>query len=108
MLTVDDDNDFDHQKRARQTREQAGYDGPDEEDRAIIRQQDEEEDQDLGDNPAPPTVNRTRKSDKETKDGRTAHVDLPIMKTFNPNLTSFHFDTVNGEWCQMEFEVIPL
>jgi len=99
----DDDNDFDHQKRARQAREQAGYEGPDEEDRALIRQQDEEEERDL-DEPAPLKVNRDTDPNGEIKKTQPGHPDLPIMKSFNNNLTSFSFDEKHGGWCEMEFE----
>jgi len=99
----DDDNDYDHQKRAQQTREQAGYDGPDEEDRALIRQQDEEEERDM-DETAPLKVNRRADPEENAKHKRIDHVDLPMMKSFNPNIKSFQFDPKRGQWCEMEFE----
>jgi DNA-directed RNA polymerase I subunit RPA1 len=98
----DDDNDYDHQKRARQTKEQAGYDGPDDEDRAIIRQQDEEEERDIEEEP-PLKVNWRADPKAEAKK-TLEHVDLHMMKSFNPNITSFDFDTKGGQWCEMEFE----
>ena len=33
-------------------------------------------------------------------------IDLHDMKLLNPNLIKFTFDASNGEWCEMEFEVM--
>jgi len=33
-------------------------------------------------------------------------IDIDDMKLLNPNLIKFSFDASNGEWCEMEFEVI--
>jgi hypothetical protein len=104
---VDDDNDFDHQKRARQAKDQAGYDGPDDEDRAIIQQQDEEEARDL--DPAAELGTGLREenenADKHLEENLDI-LDLNDMKQINPNLVRFNFDRVNGEWCEVELEVL--
>jgi DNA-directed RNA polymerase I subunit RPA1 len=104
---VDDDNDFDHQKRERQTKDQAGYDGPDEEDRAVIRQQDEEEAREL-DSQAELGMGRRAENENAAKtlEENLVIIDLNDMKQINPNLVRFDFDKTNGEWCEVELEVM--
>jgi DNA-directed RNA polymerase I subunit RPA1 len=107
LLITDDDNDYDHQKRERQAKDQAGYDGPDEDDRAIIRQQDEEEARDIDLQPEPGV--RWRAEDEEMAEDLEENldaIDFNQMKHFNPNLLRFDFDKANGEWCEIELEVI--
>jgi DNA-directed RNA polymerase I subunit RPA1 len=108
MLIVDDDNDYDHQKRARQVKEQAGYDGPDEEDRDVIRQQDEEEERQFEDR-AQGRVNwgADDESVPQTLEEKLAKVDLHDMQERNPNLINFTFDQAGGQWCEIELEVFP-
>jgi DNA-directed RNA polymerase I subunit RPA1 len=108
MLTVDDDNDYDHQKRARQVKEQAGYDGPDDEDRDVIRQQDEEEEREF-EGRAEGRVNR-RADDEDVPqilEEKLVKVDLHDMQERNPNLINFTFDQTGGQWCEIELEVFP-
>jgi DNA-directed RNA polymerase I subunit RPA1 len=104
MLIIDDDNDYDHQKRARQAKEQSGYDGPDEEDRDIIRQQDEVEEREL--DPELGVNWRTEgEQAPETIEEKLAKVDFRDMQERNPNLTKFTFDKKHGQWCEIELEV---
>ena len=103
---ADDDNDYDHQKRVRQTKEQGEYDGPDEDDRAVIRQEDEAEAGDL-ESENELRVNRGAEDDKPkyNVEDKLDAIDFGDMKEINPNLVKFTFDTNKGEWCEIELEV---
>jgi hypothetical protein len=109
MLTLDDDNDFDHQKRVRQTVQHAEYDGPDEEDFAMIQKENE---LDAGDSESQPELRvHWREEDEqspEALDEKLEGIDFNDMKLLNANLSSFTFDKAKGEWCKLEFVVYPL
>lgn len=103
---VDDDNDFDHQKRARQTNEQHGYDGPDEEDREIIRQEDEQENGELNSDIEPQADSRIEdEKPRQSPNQNFEQINLNDMKHINHNLVKFTFDATNGKWCEIELEV---
>ena len=103
---LDDDNDFDHQKRSRQMKEHGEYDAPDEEDRAIIRNEDEEEDNDSeSGREAEPNASRNGSNDAADEDD-SGRLELGDMQQINPNLVNFAFDREHGQWCEIELEVI--
>jgi NADPH-dependent ferric siderophore reductase len=89
-------------------REQAEYEAPDEDDRAVIRQEDAQEDSDL-ETDAELRVN-WRVEDEQpraTLDEKLAKIDLSDMQLLNPNLKNFTFDKKKGKWCEIELEVLP-
>ena len=103
-LTIDDDNDADHQKRARQTKEQGEYDGPDEEDRAFIQEADKAEDE--LDSESELRLKRRDEDEKPegTLEEMLSAIDLNDMRQINLNLSKFTFDNKGG-WCEIELEV---
>jgi len=105
-LIADDDNDYDHQKRARQAKEQAGYDGPDEEDREVIREQNDREERELSTD-LEPRVNWRAEDEEQEKslEEKLGDVDIKDMRNRNPNLSKFTFDKKRGQWCEIELEV---
>jgi hypothetical protein len=73
----------------------------------VIRQQDEELQRDL--EPGLELKVNWRASDErpaETLQDKLDRIDFNQMKQFNPNLVRFQFDRVNGEWCEIELEVL--
>ena len=103
-MTIDDDNDADHQKRARQTKEQGEYDGPDEEDRAFIQEADKAEDE--LDSESELRLKRRDEDEKPegTLEEMLSAIDLNDMRQINLNLSKFTFDNKGG-WCEIELEV---
>ena len=90
-------------------REQGEYEAPDEEDRAVMRQEDAQEDNDL-ETDAELRVN-WRVEDEQpraTLDEKLAQIDLSDLQLLNPNLKNFNFDKKKGKWCEIELEVWPV
>lgn len=86
-------------------REQGEYEAPDEDDRAVIRQEDAQEDSDL-ETDAELRVN-WRVEDEQprtTLDEKLAKIELSDMQLLNPNLKNFTFDKKKGKWCEIELE----
>jgi NADPH-dependent ferric siderophore reductase len=87
-------------------REQGEYEAPDEDDRAVIRQEDAQEDSDL-ETDAELRVN-WRVEDEQplaTLDEKLSKIDLSDMRLLNPNLKKFTFDKKKGKSCEIELEV---
>jgi len=87
-------------------REQGEYEAPDEDDRAVIRQEDAQEDSDL-ETDAELRVNWRLEDEQPhpTVDEKLSKIDLSDMQLLNPNLKNFTFDKKKGKWCEIELEV---
>ena len=88
-------------------KEQGEYDAPDEDDRAAIRKEDEEEGSDSDSHTERrPTSPAKNDLNHESDESDSARMELADMQQINPNLVNFTFDKEHGQWCEIELEVI--
>jgi hypothetical protein len=83
-------------------KEHGEYDAPDEDDRVLMRREDEEEND--SDFETGPSTSKTGANDNDDEDD-SARLELADMQLINANLVRFTFDRENGKWCEIELEV---